>query len=184
LPPDMRYNVIAAAAQNSGLAVLVDWVDTLLAQHQPERQEAVRADPILTKVEAENVRDIALEHIRAAARDGTLDAVPQLPVILARWRAWGAQEELESWLEDRLTDDSFVISLVEQYVQHTISLGLSDKAARTKPRIDLKWVSMVVDVNKLLARVEEVVKVERGANARAALQLYIDTATGKISDRD
>lgn len=184
LPADGRYDVIARATQHSGLAVLVDWVDTLLAQHQPEREEAVRADPILTKGEAESVRDIGLEHIRVAARDGTLEAVPQLPVILARWRVWGAEGELESWLNERLSNDSFVVNLVRQYVQHTISLGLSDKAARTRARIDLKWVSQVVDVQKLLARVEEVNEGELDPDARTALQLYIDTASGKISDRD
>lgn len=184
VPKEKRYEIISAGAPGGGIAVLVDWVDTVLAQHEPGREESVRADPILTKGEAETLRDIALERIRDAAKDDSLDSVPQLPVVLARWATWGATGEMKRWLDKRLQDPRFVATLIQQYLQHTISMGLSDKAARRTPRIDLKWVARVVDVKELLVRAQEVISGQPDQSTREALQLFIDTATGKIKNVD
>jgi predicted KAP-like P-loop ATPase len=184
IPNDHRYEIIARPAPDGGVAILVDWADSVLAQHNPDRGEAIRSDPILTKDEAEMLRALALDRIRAAASDGTLDSVPQLPIILDRWRQWGVEGEMKAWLGQRLGDDRFVVSLIQQYVQHTISLGLSDKAARRTPRIDLKWVAYVIDVKELLPRAQEALRSQREPLAREALQLFVDTATGKLKDTD
>jgi predicted KAP-like P-loop ATPase len=181
---DQRYQVISAGAQEAGIAILVHWVDSLLAQHQPGRDERVRKNPILSSAETETLRATAVRRVQAAAIEGTLDRVPHLPTILARWREWGDKDEMQRWLDRRLNDPEFVALLVPQYVQHTLSMGQSDKAVRKTPRIDLKWVARAVDVNQLLVRVQGALTAEHRPDVRNAFLLYVGTATGEIKDRD
>ncbi|MDQ6871497.1 MAG: P-loop NTPase fold protein [Gemmatimonadota bacterium] len=183
VPAESRFSVLEEAAKHAGIAILVDRVDSVAAQHEPGRDPAVLRDPLLSKDEAESLRAIALERIRNAAHDGTLESVPELPVVLARWKSWGKPDEMQAWLKPRLSDHAFVAALVKRFVQQTLSMGFGDRAVRRRDRISLKWVECIVDPQELLRAVEDTL-LQPDAPNRVALQLYVDTATGKIKDTD
>lgn len=180
LPAGERLGALEDLAAESAVATLVDVAQSMEAQHDPRRDPQVRLDPLLSAEESRVLRVRALERVRSAAASGELAEAPGLPSLLRQWEQWSSTEEMRNWLNQQLASIDFFARFMAQFVQVTMSWGLSDRAARRSKGVDLKWLARFIEPAEAAMRATEALKQVSDPRLREALTLVRDTVAGII----
>lgn len=100
LPKEERLAVVQAClADTIGLHVPVVWVSREVLR---DGQQSV-GDYVLSAEEAEVLRGVVVEMLRAAATSHELDANPHLGMLLPSWRGLGDEGEARAYVRDMLS---------------------------------------------------------------------------------
>jgi predicted KAP-like P-loop ATPase len=106
--------------------------------------------PDLEDAVVSQMKSVALDAIRSAARDITLSSAPNLPLILYQWKQWGDASEVGEWVDATfLQHPQGSIALLERFSQPVRSYGLRDRVARVRTSISIKALADFVDLNRL-----------------------------------
>lgn len=182
LPTTARLARIRELAPSAAVYTIVDISETLVAQHDPSRDERLRLDPVLASEEAADVKDLAVGRLRTAAASGELDTAPHLPSLLRRWGEWATEKEMRAWLDGRLESDDFFYTFMTHFVQTSLSWGLSDRAVRKSRGVDLKWLGRFIDPAAAQRRAVASLMVVADQQRAEALRLISDTVSGLIPE--
>lgn len=155
-----RDQVLRDAMQNASLGWLVDLARRLDAEHHPRSgSQPTRAeDKLSTEPTADAIKQEALRRLRQAAEDGSLARQLDLFALLYRWRDFaGGFEEPKAWINSRLDDDDFVLTLAEKMTRLTWSSsfggpGLGDTVSRGQWHADPETHRPLFDVERFLGR--------------------------------
>jgi predicted KAP-like P-loop ATPase len=98
-----------------------------------DRQEKRHKDPsafLVTEDDLSDLKNICVEKIRVAAKDGTLISHPEMSFILYRWRDWASPEEPKQWVERLIESQDSLLAFLEAFLQRSQSWGLTDYVSR------------------------------------------------------
>lgn len=146
-----------AIGRSTSVSIIVDQVVVLGQQHgkygeaTPDRQE----DQLVTAEHLQALEALALEKVRSAARDGTLDRVPRLLGILYRWRDWAGPEEVQRWVQQLVATDEGMLLLLERLVHTTRTWNVSDIAVQSQPMFSLNSLAAFAEPLPLAPRAQE-----------------------------
>ena len=127
----------------------------------------------------EEIRNVLVDRIRAAAKDGTLANSPHLGILLYRWKEWGLIEEVRDFVGRLVeSDDGVLIFLQGMMAQKSTSVG--EYAALQGWHILLENIREFVDLYALNESVQRI-KTERedGVSAleQAAIEAFLEGMT-------
>lgn len=103
--------------------------------------------PDLTEGVVSEMKAATVDAIELAAREGRLQAVPQLGAVLYRWRLWGDPGRASEWVSSTfLKNPKGAASFVAAFARTVSSMGLSDRVPRVRLAIALKDLSAFADL--------------------------------------
>lgn len=82
-----------------------------IVAHEERRPDSSERDFLVSDEQWAELKPIAVERIRAAAKDGRLKTMRGLSYLLWRWQEWASEAEVRDWIaaELRNSDDAFWI---------------------------------------------------------------------------
>ena len=122
-------------------------------QRRPEKNE----DRFLISSEdANNLKSIALEKIRSAARGGRLRKIPSLAFVLWRWNDWGNESEVQGWVESEVNSPEDAMWFLK-VIRGSMSSGNEvyryvdlSEVARFIPVERIKQLTDAIDIRSLV----------------------------------
>ncbi len=167
LGEEQRYSLLNDKMKKGrALSIIVDTATSLARQHGKYKSQS---EPIekrfLTIGHTEQLEQVALERIRAAAREGTLVSVPNLASVLYRWREWAGEGEVKQWIERLVESDDGLWKFVDTCLSKVMSQSIEDRVVRIRYRIDPSLLEFIGTV-ELASRIERLVKSGRWSDEK------------------
>lgn len=129
---------------------------------------------IVTKDELAELETLALVKVREAARDGRLLKSPALQLTLDRWREWAGPTEPSEWIGMIVSDDTGLITLLENFASTQYVRLEKDAVGMTQARLDPKWLEPYLAPGQLIERVRRLSKgTALTQDQRVALEQFI-----------
>ncbi|TET45519.1 NTPase KAP [candidate division TA06 bacterium] len=151
-----RFKILREGMSNGGaISTIVDEVATLGQEHgkygvkEPYQEEK----RFVTEAHLKELENVAVEKIRQAASGETLLQAPALPRVLSMWKNWDAIDEVKSWVNGVIKDDSGLVILLERFLQKSFRQSVSDVAGTEHYRLDPKWFEHLFDPDEIIDRV-------------------------------
>lgn len=118
------------------------YLPVMKASLEDNKQER-KQDPdayLVTEEALQDLREICLEKIRAAAQNGKLKGHLKMLYILYRWREWASPEEPRKWVEGLVSSTDGLLCFLKGCVQEGSVSGVDDYAARVYRYMRLRSV--------------------------------------------
>ena len=129
----------------------------------------------------EEIRNVLVDRIRAAAEDMTLASSPHLGILLYRWREWGSIEEARAFVDRLLESDDGVMAFLQGMIApKTTSVGEYGYAARRGWHFPAKAVSEFVclDIlNESVQRVKTALGDDISSLGEEAVEAFLESMT-------
>jgi predicted KAP-like P-loop ATPase len=152
-----------------------DEIDQLVARAS-DREFIARSlrECLATSADAEKLCNQAVLRIRAAAESGELGAHPQLGSLLYRWRDLAGNDgaEVKQWTGAQLSQDDMIVKLAKAFTSHGWSHSVSDTVAKRTTLANIPGVELIMDKDRLRARVEEL--ASKGTLPEAKTEIVVE----------
>ena len=158
---EQRSEILMRSMKNASLQWLSDFSRSAWEEHHPSRpdkQPTPEDKTLLTKEDAEEMREIARRQIEAAAIDGTLIDVTELLHILFEWDVLKTDDsnEVHLFTADAIADDQKIVKLAQAclgktYISNASTNGNSSGVAVSSYEVDRAQID---DIDRLLDRDE------------------------------
>jgi predicted KAP-like P-loop ATPase len=171
-----RSAVLMAACKTSALSWLADFASSVFRDYHP--REGKEPEPeskcLATSADAEKLCNQAVLRIRAAAESGELGAHPQLGSLLYRWRDLAGNDgaEVKQWTGAQLSRDDMIVKLAKAFTSHGWSHSVSDTVAKRTTLANIPGVELIMDKDRLRARVEEL--ASKGTLPEAKTEIVVE----------
>ncbi len=137
------------------LSTIVELVSTLGDEHGKYSGSASPEERrLVTHEQLERLEEEACRRIVDAAQDGRLLDTPQLPVVLYRWKDWGAEEDLASWVSRVVQDDRDLLTFLQALIPDNEIYLIRDPISDLRERRYLERVRSFVNISDLHDRIE------------------------------
>ncbi|WP_315764406.1 P-loop NTPase fold protein [Bradyrhizobium sp. SZCCHNS2005] len=176
-----RSKIFMGACASAGLSWLIDFSQSAYRDYYPGDGKAVEPEEkcLTTKEDAEALRLLALERIRAAAQSGELIASRRLAYLLFMWRDVANDDgaEVKAWTADQMATNVGVRALAAAFTSHSWSqglgmAGLGDAVAKRSIHVNTESLDKILDRTAFRARVEEVAEQEQETVVREFLAAW------------
>lgn len=175
LEESTRLSILRTVAKETvSLGAVVYFARSWYQSSYPESE-------IIDEKSWEEIRNVLVDRIRAAAKDMTLASSPHLDILLYRWREWGSTEEARSFVDRLLESPDGVLAFLQGMIApKTTSVGEYGYAARRGWHFPAEAVSEFVCLDILNELVQRV-KTERGDDIsslqQAAIEAFLESMT-------
>jgi predicted KAP-like P-loop ATPase len=159
-----RSKVLVAASRKAALSWLLDFSQSSYRDYhpgegkQPEREE----NRLTTEVDAEGLRQTALERLRVASQSGEILKSRRLAYLLFMWRDFANDEgvEVKSWTASQMKDDAIIATFAKAFTSHSWSqglgmAGLGDRVAKRNTRASVDSIDQILDKHAFRSRIED-----------------------------
>lgn len=183
-PLEERSALLLAAIQGAEPAWCADLAERCRNVYEPRngKDPTIESEALADGSTAKKVVAIALDRLREVAGDGRiLDANGTNSPLWALYRlSPSGSEEIRTLTDQYLENDRHTILLARALTSttwtHAVGLsGMGDRVAKASPRVDRSAIDNIVDGERLIARVDQLLE-NRDINAedRAVLQRFHD----------
>ena len=184
-----RFNIFKNAIERASrsLYTVVHEVSVQDQQHgkyDSEKTPKPQDELTVNAEQLEKLEKVACDKIEIWAEDGKLEKQDHLPYILSRWKEWGYQDKVNSFVSNIIKTDDGLINFITGFLNEIKSRGLSDYFEATHWQINLDWIKEFVDLKEIEPRVRKIFsspdfeKLED--RKKLALERFLDTIDGKI----
>lgn len=142
-----RAEVLKAAIRASS-GIYLPAMKVSIEHDKKERQR----DPevfLVDESELDALRELSMDRIREAARDGRLSRHPKMAYILHRWHDWAGPDEPKAWVLEQIKSDEGLLTLLNAFVTPVVSHGLGDYVSRTTFKLNLQEIERFVALEVL-----------------------------------
>ena len=156
-----RQATLSRAFKTCGsLYVLGGVHDALKSQHEVGRGSANEAEErgLVPATVVAELGATLLTRTRDAARDDSLIGQAELMHVLTTWSGLAGPEEVKEWTADQLPDDKRVLVLAKAATYMARVHVQGDRVSSEVPQVSLEALGKLVDVDRLTARLAEIVK--------------------------
>ncbi|RMF93931.1 MAG: hypothetical protein D6734_08960, partial [Candidatus Schekmanbacteria bacterium] len=186
---ERRFNIFKHAIEKAtrSLYTIVHEVSVQDQQHgkygsketpEPEEKLTVNSEQL------EELEKLACNKIEIWAEDGRLAKHRHLPSILFRWKEWGQQDKINSFVKNTTKNDDGLIDFITSFLSKSTSYGMSDYVGRIHWRIHLKSVEEFVDLKEVEPRIRKIFSSsdfeQLDDRKKLAIRTFLDTIDGKI----
>jgi len=159
-----RSRLLVAACRNASLGWLVHFSESAYRDYHPRegRNPEPKENCLISAIEADRLRKIALRAIQNAARSGAILGQRQLPYLLFRWRDLVGNNgaAVKKWTKSQLKNDRTVVRLAKAFTSYSWSqgmglAGLGDRVAKRSTRASVDSLDQIMDKADFRRRVEK-----------------------------
>jgi len=125
---------------------------------QMEADENERKDPesfLIDEKSNEELKILALDRIRKAAKSGFLVKSTRLLSLLYRWKVWGGIEEPATWVRSAISNDDGLRRVLVEFLTRSTSHTVGDRFERVHWKFDLKRLEEYVPADEFESRVNQ-----------------------------
>jgi predicted KAP-like P-loop ATPase len=189
---ERRFNIFKRAMEKTtrSLYTIVHEVSVQDQQHgkygskeTPEHEEKLTVN----SEQLEELEKLACNKIESWAEDGRLAKHRHLPSILFRWKDWGQQDKINSFVKNMIKNDDGLIDFITSFLSKSTSHGMSDYVTKIHWQIHLKSVEEFVDLKEVEPRIRKIFSSsdfeQLDARKKLAIRTFLDTIDGKIKER-
>lgn len=138
-----------------------------------EIAEILEEEGLFTAEHREELKRLALEKIRDAARQNVLLQAPKLVHILHRWRDWAGEQEVKQWVQDDVIgDDQKLVEFLEKFLQEVFEWSLPD-GFKIHYRLDFSSLELFLEPSQIIDRVRRLAKKPGLTENQRTLELFI-----------
>ncbi|MDO8295177.1 MAG: P-loop NTPase fold protein [Caulobacter sp.] len=161
-----REAIYRPAMETAALDWAVHFAESCRSFFQARENGSMRdGEPYVSEAVATEFAGIALQKVRDAAADRSLLSHPDLTSLLFSWvrLAGDGAAEVRVWTDEMLGDAAFVVALANALPSESWSFGMGldemgDRVSRRSVRVDLTYHRDILDVERLDARVAELIE--------------------------
>lgn len=144
-----------------------------LMSFEPSEEEIKKTnDPLVSSQFAEDLKELCLQKIRAAAADARLLAHPRLRYILSYWLRWGSSDEAPGWVQQFLASDASLLAMLLAFVDPMSEINEDGVKLRTRYRFGLAEFSRYAEPDGLIGQVRDLAAPTSG-DQKLVCQLFI-----------
>jgi len=188
---ERRFNIFKRAMEKAtrSLYTIVNEVSLQDQQHakydskeipEPEEKLTVNSEQL------EELEKLACNKIESWAEDGRLAKHRHLSFILFRWKDWGQQDKINSFVKNMIKNDDGLIDFITSFLSKSKSHVISDYVAKTHWRIHLKNIEEFVDLKEVEPRIRKIFSSsdfeQFDDRKKLAISTFLDSIDGKIKD--
>jgi predicted KAP-like P-loop ATPase len=159
IPAAARRELIYRGGVSGGLATAVAVTVALGQEHGRHGADPVEPEDrrLVSAVELEQLEQAVLSRLRQHAESGRLAAAPDLPALLAAWRAWDA-DGCPRWVASAVRQDDTLARIVSAFVMRVRADGGPARGPHGSLRLDPEALrpyvapELIVDRIRRLAR--------------------------------
>ncbi len=96
-------------------------VGYLSYEYREYEEKKSTQEPLLTKTDLSIIEPICVELIKAAAEQGTLLTAKNLPHILFRWKEWGSEDDVRTFIKKSIESKKRLVVLLSAFVSRVLS---------------------------------------------------------------
>lgn len=164
---DERTDLYWQAMQTASLGWLVDFVSSAKGHYRKDREDSPKREEecLITEAALPKFITLALEKIRAAAKDGALIRHQDLLNIVYRWRDFNNFDpsEVKSWTDTLMSDDNALVILAKAFTGYSTFYaagfdGLGDRVSTQKIQAQIDQHIDILDAQSFrsgLDRIQE-----------------------------
>ena len=179
-----RSAVLLSAARSAQTYWLIDLARSAWADWNPRAGKDIELDKaLLTYWDTFKLRKLALLRLRMEASAGTLIEFGKLSFLLWNWHDFSQNgaTEVRNWTDKVIEDEEAALKLAFGFTYHTWSHGMGfsdmgDLVAKRTTSTSLKQAESIIDVGKLLSKLELLTAnkplAEKGVRAKFLLDAY------------
>lgn len=170
-----------AMAQGGALATIVHEVAIFGQEHGKLGASGVpSSEQLVTSAELARLEELAVGRIRKSAESGDLRENPELQSILYRWRDWGSEEEVRTWVSELVSDDDGLLLLLERFLGESQIFSLTMHGGhRVTYHLDPNDLEPFIDPGPLLERARAL-ENQAGLSERQELALKTFLRGGEL----
>jgi hypothetical protein len=122
LPQEKRVNFLKKALEETRYTFTGTYVVGYLS-HEYREYETKRStqEPLLTKADLSILESLCVELLKAAEKQGTLLTTKNLPHVLFRWKEWGYEDDVRSFIEETIKSKEGLVVLLTAFVSRVLS---------------------------------------------------------------
>ena len=159
IPPAARRELIYRGGVSGGIATAAGVTVALGQEHgrhgaDPLEPEEAR---LVSAVELEQLEQAVLGRIRQYADSGRLPSAPDLPALLAAWRAWDA-DGAPRWVASAIQRDDVLAQIVSAFVLRVRSDGGPARSPHGSLRLDPEALRPYVSPESVVERVRRLAR--------------------------
>jgi hypothetical protein len=159
IPPAARRELISRGGASGGLATVAAATVALGQEHGRHGADPLEPEDarLVSAVELEQLESAVLGRLRQYADSGRLATAPDLPALLAAWRAWDA-DGCPRWVAGAIQRDDVLAQIVSAFVMRVRSDGGPARGPHGSLRLDPEALrpyvapELIVDRIRRLAR--------------------------------
>jgi predicted KAP-like P-loop ATPase len=160
-----RSKVFVAASEKAALSWLLDFSQSSYRDYHPREGKQPESEEkcLTTELDAEVLRQAALERLRVAGQSGELLKSRRLAYLLFMWRDIANDDgiEVKLWTASQMKDDAIVGAFAKAFTSHSWSqglgmAGLGDRVAKRNTRASVDSIDQILDKDAFRIRVEEI----------------------------
>lgn len=122
LPQEKRVNSLKKALEKTKCTFTSTYMVGYLS-HEYREYEGKRStqEPLLTKTDLSILEPLCVELFKAAEEQGTLITAKNLSHILFRWKEWGSEDDVRTFIEKNIESKKGLVVLLTAFVSRVLS---------------------------------------------------------------
>ncbi len=175
-PPAEREKFLEVAYRSSNSIYLPI---KLLRSELESTERARHPDKVLiSQAFAETLRDICVDKIRERAKSRTLQKEQHLIFILFQWLNWTSRNEVQTWLEDLLSDPNEIPDFLARMIEVAQGTNIEDGKAELSKFIKRETIKSFTDMDYINDRLPKKLDF-LSASQIEAIQLFKEAYSRK-----
>lgn len=167
LPLEQRSEILLSCSGNAGLVWIVNFATRMWRDHNPSEGDQNHGnDRFVTKDASEKFRSLAVNRLREASDDETLQTHDDFIGLLIRWRnlAPADEERIRKFVEDGIANVDFLVAFLKSSISEGWSQGiggfgmLGDRVARRTKHVSIKAFENFISMEQLMSRVDQTMR--------------------------
>jgi len=154
---EQRFQMLrnSISVGDNGLYVNVELISTLESEHS-EDSTIPESERLLNLKSIKELEEMLITKIELAATNGSLLNNNKLPFILYRWKRWGVESELNSYLEKIKSDDILLIKFISGFTYPVKVLGSGDVVPNITYDQYFKDLKQFLDVDEVYKKIKDI----------------------------
>jgi hypothetical protein len=177
-----REDIYRRAMARAALDWACDFAWRCSRPYDPTREEKGQSQVIVGKEASAEFHALALDKLRAAARDGELLTHRRFRSLIFDWYRFSYEgaAEVRRWTDEQLSNDAFIVTMAEAmtgigWASGIGFDGMADRVARRTTSVYLDSYKDILDVESFEARVRELLdRPIPDSRERDILRTYMD----------
>jgi predicted KAP-like P-loop ATPase len=159
IPPAARRELIYRGGVSGGIATAAGVTVALGQEHGRHGADPLEPEDarLVSAVELEQLEQAVLGRIRQYADSGRLASAPDLPALLAAWRAWDA-DGAPRWVASAIQRDDTLARIISAFVLRVRSDGGPARSPHGSLRLDPEALRPYVPPESVVERVRRLVR--------------------------
>ena len=142
-----------------------------LSINDPRREGAKKENNIMSEQDAINLAEECVKKIRRSAKNGSLRSNSELVYIIYRWKEWGDEKEVATFMEKFKKSKASLAQVVSKFV--AITKRSSGSRVQEIPKVQFKSLQEFIDTDFIYEKLQTLKTAKLPKEQKEAVELFL-----------